>query len=114
MNVLRIVAAIQGIYGVMNLLSGIFADAYGLPVRLQLGFAGVGFGQLASAVGLWRARKWGAVVALLALVAVSGLALYTDITLSGRGNVRLTDHLIRAGIGVGLAALILRGWRRLA
>lgn len=106
------VAAIQGVYGILNLLGGIVADAYGVPFRPQLGFAMAGFAQVASAVGLWRSRKWAAVVALATLVVLSGLALYMDF--SSSGNVRLTDHLIRAAIGVGIAGLILSRWRQLA
>jgi len=112
MEILRVVAAIQGVYGILNLLGGIVADAYGVPFRPQLGFAMAGFAQVASAVGLWRSRKWAAVVALATLVVLSGLALYMDF--SSSGNVRLTDHLIRAAIGVGIAGLILSRWRQLA
>lgn len=112
MEILRLVAAIQGVYGILNLLGGIFADAYGVPLRPQLGFALVGFAQVASAVGLWRSRKWAAVVAFATLVVLSGLALYMD--LSSSEDVRITDHLIRAAIGVGIAGLILVRWKRLA
>ncbi len=112
MEILRVVAAIQGTYGVLNLLGGIVADAYGVPFRPQLGFALVGFAQVASAIGLWRSRKWAAVVAFVTLVALSALALHMD--LSSSGDVRLTDHLIRAAIGLGIAGLILIRWKQLA
>ncbi len=111
MEILRVVAAIQGVYGILNLLGGIFADAYGLPLKPQLGFALMGFAQVVSAIGLWRRRKWAAVVAFLALAALSGLALYMDVTFSP--NVRVSDHLIRAAIGLGLVALILARWKQL-
>ncbi|GBC82556.1 hypothetical protein HRbin10_01683 [bacterium HR10] len=111
MEILKLVAAIQGVYGVLNLLGGIFADAYGLPMKPQLGFALAGFAQLASAVGLWRSRRWAAVVTLLTLIALSALALYTDLALSK--GLQIVDHLIRAAIGLGIAALILMRWKHL-
>jgi len=111
MEILRVAAAIHGVYGVLNLFGGIFADAYGLPMKPQLGFALVGLAQLISAIGLWRSRKWAAVTAFLALATLSGLALYMDMTFSS--NVRVSDHLIRAAIGLGLVVLILARWKQL-
>jgi len=112
MEILKVVSAIQGVYGIVNLLGGIVADAYGVPFRPQLGFALVGFAQVASAVGLWRSRKWAAIVAFVTLALLSGLALYMDLSVSG--GIQLKDHLIRAAIGLGIVGLILARWKRLA
>jgi hypothetical protein len=50
-------------------------------------------------------------VALLTLIALSALALYTDLALSK--GLQIVDHLIRAAIGLGIAALILMRWKHL-
>jgi hypothetical protein len=108
-----VMAAILAVYGFFMLGGGIVAGAFGLPLRAQVGMMAGGFSLVVSAAGLWRQRRWAAVLAAVSLVAVSGAAYYNDYILSGPGNVRPLSHFLRGLIGLVLVGLIFRSWKTL-
>ncbi|HXF06562.1 MAG TPA: hypothetical protein VNM72_14265 [Blastocatellia bacterium] len=111
MTRLKVIAAILAVYGFFMLSGGIVADAFGLPPRAQVGMAVGGFLLLVSAFGLWRQRRWAAVLAVVSLLTISGVVYYNDYLTDGTGQVHWPSHLIRGLVGLVLIVLILRGWR---
>lgn len=113
MTRLKVIAAILAVYGFFMLSGGIVADAFGLPPGAQVGMAAGGFFMLVSAFGLWRQRRWAAVLAIVSLLTVSGAVYYNDYLIAGAGNIHWPSHLIRGLVGLILIVLILRCWRTL-
>lgn len=113
MTRLKVIAAILAVYGFFMLGGGIVADAFGLPPGAQVGMAAGGFLMLVSAFGLWRQRRWAAVLAVVSLLMVSGVVYYNDYLTDGVGTIHWPSHVIRGLVGLVLIVLILRCWRAL-